>query len=172
MKPLTVLAVLMLVSLTSFAQTQDSATSRFVKPERLKLSGPRVGMTLLTGSDADKLKNDFSAGPLVSQFGWQFETQLFDSKEGISGLSEWVALVGGVEQGVLLPSISWLVGIRFPSGPELAVGPMLSLSGAALVIGGGTTLQTSSFNFPINGALVLAKGGTTFSILVGFTTRE
>ena len=172
MKPLTVYALVLLVASTAFGQTRDSAVGRVGRPERLKLSGPRVGMTLLTGDDADKLKHDYDAGPVVSQFGWQFETQLFDSKEGISGLTECVVLVGGVEQGVILPSVSGLVGVRFAGGPEVAVGPILSLSGAALAIAGGTTIQTSSFNFPINGALVLAKGGTTVSILLGFTTRE
>lgn len=142
------------------------------KPMRLKLSGPRVGFTLMTGNDADELRNKYQAGPVVSQFGWQYETQLFDSKEGISGLSEWVGLVGGVEQGVFLPSVSWLVGLRFLSGTEFGVGPTVNLAGAGLVLAGGSAIQTASFNFPINVALVLAKGGTTVSLLVGFTSRE
>jgi hypothetical protein len=86
------------------AQTTDSTLQ--VKPARLSLSGPRVGLTFLTGDDADKLKKEVNAGPIVSQFGWQYEQQFLSTKEGLAGLTEWIILVGGVEQGTFLPSIS------------------------------------------------------------------
>ena len=69
-----------------------------------ELSGPRIGITALTpGSSAD-----FIGSQHMLQYGWQLETK-FSSGDGINGLVEWVFLVGGMEKGYFLPSISSLV---------------------------------------------------------------
>ena len=168
--PLLSVLIIFLYCTQASAQTEDSTLQE--KPSRLKLSGPRVGISLITGTDADKLKKDLDAGPVISQFGWQVETQFLSTKEGIAGLSEWLFLVGGVEQATFLPSLSWLVGLRTAGGTEFGVGPNLSVSGSALVLAAGVTEQTWSLNFPINLAVVIAKGGPRFALLVGFNSRE
>src|SRR5499427_10415218 len=68
------------------------------------LSGPRFGLTLLSDGVVDELaKRDIEVGPHISQFGWQFERQFFTKGGGpVTMVSEWVALVGGLEQGVAL----------------------------------------------------------------------
>src|SRR5436190_1564508 len=75
----------------------------------INLSGPRFGITALSGGVVDKLKSEdgISVRPIVSQFGWQFERQFFSGGSGPTAITEAVVLVGGLEQGLALPSVSW-----------------------------------------------------------------
>jgi hypothetical protein len=103
----------------------------------------------------DKLKNeDVDIAPMVTQFGWQFEKQFNPNQSGPTLVTEWVLLAGGVEQGVFLPSVSWLVGVRTKSGMEFGIGPNLSVAGSALVASAGMTLQAGGLNIPVNIAVV------------------
>lgn len=142
------------------------------KPGRINLSGPRFGLTLVTGRLADRLDEDFDAMPVITQFGWQFERQFIGRDDGVQTLSEFVVLVGGAEQGLLLPSVSWLVGVRNSSGTEFGVGPNVSVAGASLVFAFGVTHSTETLNFPINFAIAPSSEGMRFSILVGFNARD
>ena len=131
-----------------------------------KLSGPRVGITVLTpGSTSDFIQNGNLPGDegwgnsttsLVSQYGWQLETRFADG-ETIVGLVEWVFLIGGMEQGLFLPSVSSLFGMRSESGVEAAFGPNLSLSGFGMVIAAGFTITSEKLNIPINLSFVPGK---------------
>src|SRR5256712_13637157 len=77
------------------------------------LSGPRFGLTLLADGVVKKLvERDINVGPHISQFGWQFEKQFYTKDSKVTMVTEWVALVGGLEQSVVLPSVSWMVGAR------------------------------------------------------------
>ncbi|MGZ5243293.1 MAG: hypothetical protein ACXWDO_12740 [Bacteroidia bacterium] len=139
--------------------------------QTVKLGGPRVGVTYIAaGKTRDMLKDEFGASPIISQFGWQFETRFFTTDQGTSGMVEFVPLIGGLEQGLFLPSLNCLVAIREKSGYEFGVGPNLSLAGAALVFAVGTSFQTSGVNFPVNFAVVPSKNGARFSLVVGFNT--
>jgi hypothetical protein len=140
---------------------------------RVNLSGPRFGVTYLGGSIVDSLAAyDVDVSPVITQFGWQFERMLYNGNQGVSAVTEWVLLVGGLEQGAFIPSVSWLVGLRGPSGAEFGVGPNVSPAGSALAIAGGVTTRAGAFNLPVNVAVVPGKVGTRVSILVGFTTRS
>lgn len=139
--------------------------------QTVKLGGPRVGVTYLApGKTRDMLKEEFGASPIISQFGWQFETRFFTTEGGTSGMVEFIPLIGGLEQGLFLPSLSGMVAIREKSGYEFGVGPNVSLAGAALVFAVGTSFQTSGVNFPVNLAVVPSKNGARFSLVVGFNT--
>lgn len=142
--------------------------------QALKLSGPRIGFTILSQSYADNIKDEFSTdvNPFLTQFGWQFETRIFTLDSGVSGLFEFVPLVGGLEQGKFLPSLSGLVGIRSAKGFEFGVGPNVSLSGAGLVMAVGTNFQSQGINFPVNFAVAPSKDGARFSLLFGFNSRK
>ena len=70
---------------------------------------------------------------------------------------EWVFLVGGMEQGLFLPSVSSLFGMRFNSGFEAAFGPNLSLTGAGMVLAVGHTIKTDQLNIPVNLSFVPGK---------------
>jgi len=128
-------------------------TTGLTKP--LSLAGPRFGVTYLSDSLLDKLQDeDIHISPVISQFGWQFEKQFNTSADGPTLVTEWVLLAGGVDQGVFLPSVSWLVGARTRSGLEFGVGPNLSVGGAALVATAGMTFRAGDLNIPVNLAVV------------------
>ena len=131
-----------------------------------KLSGPRVGVTMITpGSLASLIRGDvpfFSDevreewtgstgkyGAAISQYGWQWESRFSDGGD-ITGIVEWVALIGGMEKGLFLPSVSSMVGVRTSSGIEFAVGPNLSLGGIAMVFGAGYNFKFGKLNVPVN----------------------
>jgi hypothetical protein len=121
---------------------------------RVKFSGPRFGFTMIgAGTAADHIR-ELGKTPFITQFGWQFETRVFTSDNGTSGLFEFVPLVGGIEQGMFLPSINTLFGIRGKTGTEFAVGPNLSLSGFAMAFAIGTSFHNKNVYFPINLTIV------------------
>ncbi len=80
----------------------------------VNMGGPRIGLTILNQESVDKLREETSISlrPVVSQFGWQFERRLYTNGDGITMLTEWVPLISGLDQGVALPSLNWLVGLR------------------------------------------------------------
>ena len=135
------------------------------------LAGPRIGLTAVEpGLLANILRKDvkfFSDdnteswdgtslgqyGALMSQYGWQWESRFADGGD-VVGLVEWIALVGGMEKGLFLPSVSSMVGIRTSSGIEFAAGPNLSLGGIAMVIGAGYNFRFGNLNLPVNIAYV------------------
>ena len=141
----------------------------------VKLSGPRVGGTIVTpgassffiqGGDLPSNNNwgeNYEAweksSSFISQYGWQLETKFIDS-EDVAGLVEWVFLVGGMEKGLFLPSVSSLFGMRTQSGIEAAFGPNVSLSGVAMVLAVGVTIKTGNLNIPINLSFVPGKAST------------
>ena len=135
-----------------------------------KLAGPRVGVTMITpGSLASIIRGDvpfFSNevreewtgstgeyGAAISQYGWQWESRFADGGD-ITGIVEWIALVGGMEKGMFLPSVSSMVGVRTSKGIEFAVGPNLSLGGVAMVFGAGYNFKFGKLNVPVNIAYV------------------
>jgi len=136
----------------------------------VKLAGPRVGATIVTaGSASDFIQNDLmmpgddgwgnSSTALITQYGWQLETRFIESEE-ISGLVEWVFLVGGMERGLFLPSVSSLFGMRAKGGFEGALGPNLSLTGVGMVLAVGYTFKTGNLNVPVNLSFVPGKSKT------------
>jgi hypothetical protein len=144
------------------------------RPKKLNLSGPRVGLTLLSQGVRDKIAENTSQDdlkPVVSQFGWQWERQIAGSEGGLVGLTEWVLLVGGLEQSTFLPSLTWLVGVRSPKGVEFGVGPNITTAGTAIALAAGVNVRRGTLSFPINLAVVPSKSGVRVSLLVGFTTR-
>ena len=141
--------------------------------ESIHLDGPRVGFTILSKGVIDKARdNGTNLNPFLTQFGWQFESRLFRLPSGISGLVEFVPLVGGLEQGKFLPSISGLVGLRGDKGFEFGLGPNLTPLGASIVLAMGTSIKANGINFPINLAVVPGNDGVRMSLLVGFNARH
>lgn len=98
--------------------------------DRLKLSGPRMGIVFFTGNIATRIKDPASRGglnakPVMSQFGYQFETA-YISNEKVQVLFEFVPNVTGLDQGKFIPTMSILNGVRLnQSGWELIAGPIV-----------------------------------------------
>jgi hypothetical protein len=121
------------ISPSDVATKKDEDTSDFAKIRPKSFGGPRVGVTYITsGSMASRL-DVAGKGPILTQFGWQFEKRLFTLTSGLSGVVEFVPMIGGVEKGVFLPSCSALIGVRglgFGKNKkfEFAIGPNWSRS--------------------------------------------
>jgi len=137
------------------------------------LSGPRFGITSLSDGVIAKLQErDIEVRPMITQFGWQFEKEFYSKDSGVAAINEWVALVGGLDQGVVLPSISWLVGLRTKEGTEFGIGPNVTPAGVALALAAGVTIRAGIMNVPMNLAVVPSSAGTRVSFLTGFNMRR
>ena len=63
--------------------------------------------------------------PVTFQIGWQHEVQYL-SAGNFQGLFEFIGLVGGLESGRFIPSVTVLNGFRFgKKGWEFALGPSM-----------------------------------------------
>lgn len=164
----TCFCVICVFSRSGFAQSEEVPA---VVPS-IGLSGPRFGVTVVNGRLSDELKSRWDVNPVITQFGWQFETRFFTMPSGTAGLVEWIVLVGGLEQNVFLPSATWLVGLRGPTGLEFGLGPNISLAGASFAFAAGATLKSNNIYFPINLAVVPSSRGGRVSLLVGFNKRK
>ena len=138
----------------------------------VSLSGPRFGITALGDGVVEKLhERSIDVRPSITQFGWQFEKQFYAKDSSVAAVNEWVVLLGGLDQGVVLPSVSWLVGLRTKEGTEFGVGPNVTPAGVALAFAAGVTLRAGVMNVPMNIAVVPSRAGTRVSFLTGFNMR-
>ena len=167
---MTALALLLVMSSTALAQT--SVPPRVTRT--IDMAGPRFGLTVLSQDAVDMLaeKRDITIRPLISQFGWQFEKAFYTNPDGLTVLSEWVPLISGLEQGVALPSLNWLVGVRGASGAEFGIGPNVTPLGVGLVVAGGVTVRSGALHVPLTFAVATSKSGARVSILTGFNLRR
>jgi len=108
--------------LIAFDQPIESPTTR------MKLDGPRMGGSFTSGDtgrrlSASKSEGGFDMYPVTFQFGWQNEIQYLSSGN-FQGLFEFIYLVGGLESGRLIPSVTVLNGFRIGrKGWEFGFGP-------------------------------------------------
>ena len=155
--------------------TSTSALCQIAPPpaRSLSLAGPRFGITTLSPGVVDALaKEEVYLRPVISQFGWQIERQFFTTGSGVSVLNEWIGLLGGLDQGYAVPSLSWMVGVRSSEGFEFGLGPNVTPAGVALALAAGVTVRTGVVNVPLNVAVVPSQAGTRVSVLAGFTLRR
>ena len=165
-------AILMLFASAVPAWSQSFVTPRVTR--EIDLSGPRFGLTMLSQGNIDSLKEkkNLTVRPMISQFGWQFERRFYTNDDGLAVLSEWIPLVSGLEQGLALPSLNWLVGVRTQGGGEFGIGPNLTPLGVGLVVAAGVTVRSGALNIPLNFAVASSKSGTRVSIMTGFNLRR
>jgi hypothetical protein len=180
-----------------FNQSQESIKNKITKKDKddddellptKRYGGPRIGLTYLSqGSN-----RQFVGAPVVSQFGWQFETRIFKLADGSGALFEVIPLIGGLDRGKFLPSISTIFGYRLANGIEFGVGPNLSLSGVGLVYAIGFSFKSGNVTFPINIAFAPSTNnflyeeydpnfnptddykytGSRLSLIIGFNSRK
>ena len=101
-------------------------------------------------------------GSQMSRYGWQSTGPTW----------VFVPLIGGLDQGVAIPSLSWMVGLRTRDGAEFGIGPNITPAGVALAVAGGVTFRAGTLNVPMNVAVVPSKVGTRISVLTGFNMRR
>lgn len=96
-------------------------------------TGPRIGYSLFSGELQEFALRDRRTGgldifPGATMIGYQFEKQYIGT-ENFSALGEVLLTVSGLEQGIAIPSITFMHGIRFgKSGWEIAFGPGFGLA--------------------------------------------
>ncbi len=101
--------------------------------KRLNHSGVRMGVVHILGENGDILKKPreqggYDASATLFQFGYQFETQYLNQGR-VQGLFEFIPTITGLEQGLFLPSLTVLHGLRDnKSGLEFAFGPTFGFS--------------------------------------------
>lgn len=101
--------------------------------KELSLGGPRVGLVFFSGNFAQRIQDPSSKGglaakPIMSQFGYQFETAYINSDK-VQVLFEFVPNVTGLDQGKFIPTFSVLNGVRLnKSGWEFIVGPIFYMT--------------------------------------------
>lgn len=176
----------LLVALAMPVAAQDLIPPASEGPRRL--SGPRTGLTLLPprAVDAANLATNgqFGSVPVITQLGWQVETRIFQLEGGLTGVTETVMLVGGLDRGLVIPSVTFLTGLRLASGVESGIGPNLIVNpniGAAedvgdastyaqvgLALAAGFSPHIDDVNLPVNVAVVLGRRGPRVSLLIGF----
>lgn len=187
------LSLLVLLAFNCSAQIQYSSTIAANYDSQVQRNaGPRFGLTYITnGTLTDDIEEEFGVtSNLISQFGYQFEKQIMGD-ENIAGILEGILFIGGVDQGLFLPSVSGMFGVRNKDSWELAVGPNLSVNGAAMVIGFGKSFNFGNINIPVNIAWVPSnskrndsydnngndiseteKSGHRFTFTVGFNMKK
>jgi hypothetical protein len=169
-----VATLLTLVALprTSTGQAPSVGPRAVIITEPDDRSGPRFGVAYLTrGSETAKQMNK-PFYPVTMLFGWQFEHPFDMGPEFPTVVSELVLLVGGLEQNVVLPSATWLIGVRQPNGFEFGVGPTITGGGTQVTVATGVTHRFSLVNVPINVAVAPARKGVSLSLTAGFNWRR
>lgn len=128
-------------------------------PYKLKLraDGPRMGMMMYTGLNADIIKapesrGGFNGQPYMFQFGYQFERQYLN-EGNFQALFEFIPMLSGLDQGRAIPSFTFLNGLRNNhNGWEFAFGP--SVSFVKVAVG----FYDSSNNWHLRSALAAHPG--------------
>ena len=152
--------------------------------KRSTLNGIRMGGTYVWSNHGPKgraqravLTKEGIGRPFVTQFGWQFE-KLFGNSEGrTAGVLSIVALAGGFNQGVIIPSLTGIMGVRLDNGLEFGGGP--NVAGTKDTLGEfkaepgfawtvGYSFKVGKLVLPINGAVVQSPSGARFTLLSGF----
>jgi hypothetical protein len=135
-------------------------------------TGPRFGVALTTGHSADVLKQTWDARPAMLQIGWQIEGEFLANGGRISGVTSILPAIGGFDHGRILPSLTWLVGVRTEKGAQLCFGPDLSMTGAGLAVSLSSARSSGALNVPTSMTVVFGERGVRISLLTGFISGD
>jgi len=137
---------------------------------RVHANGPRMGVGLVTRGSAKHNSRTWLESkdkyPVITQFGYQYETQYLSSGN-FQALFEGVFMIGGMDQGLFIPTAMVMNGFRnSKSGLEIAFGPTFTITedfksaeetGITIlkfhtgwVWAIGKTFQSGNLNIPIN----------------------
>ena len=139
------------------------------------LSGPRFGFTVRPDESTSEV------GRVVSQFGWHFEHHITAEAGGPQFVTEFVPLVAGVEYGKFLPSASFGIGVRFPTGYEFGLGPTVSVwrgrfgepeLKSALFFTAGRSFDYAGVHVPVNVVWATNSNGNRVSLIAGYAIRR
>ncbi|MBR9859297.1 hypothetical protein GYB22_00805 [bacterium] len=101
--------------------------------QKLNLTGPRMGFAFFVGDQAKIMskpedQGGFDGYPAMFQMGYQFEQQYLNEGKW-QALFEFLPMISGIDQGLLIPSFTVLNGLRNnTNGLEFAIGPTVSIA--------------------------------------------
>lgn len=148
--------------------------------------GPRIGATYIAiepDEFNDTLQKNFPDKdrryyPLITQFGANLERRVRLGATNHAFLLQGVALIGGLEQGAFISSLSAILGFRTAKGFEFGFGPNVAPGydndkidiDSTVVAAFGYTFSFGNVFVPMNLALVPPSGGNVMriSLLTGF----
>jgi hypothetical protein len=142
-------------------------------------SGPRLGMLWAVGGP--KMRSafrDHGYGDVISLFGWQFERTIVPVRGGPTLVTEATPMLGGVEYGKILPSITFSAGLRLRNGFEFGMGPSFtpinSHGGATtgLVTAIGKSIDYEGLHLPVNLSFSTNPKGTMVALTLGYAMRR
>jgi hypothetical protein len=158
----------------------------FAGPSVYHVFGPRAGFTFVAAPAADfnTMLQEFypDAGrdyvPIMSQFGVNLEQRIQLGFTDSHFVFQEVILVTGLDQNILIPSFSGLIGFRSKFGLEFGLGPSFNIKASdsgievamTVVYAIGWTISFSGVYVPIN-LVVLptpADGLPRIGIITGF----
>jgi hypothetical protein len=126
-------AVLVLLPWTGLSAQGGGPTPRSACEN---LWGPVVGVVYVAASQSEfnealqrmypNAERDYV--PLLTQFGLNFEQRIRLGGSGSHFAFQETFMVGGIDQGMALPSVSVQVGFRSRRGPQFGLGPILLAS--------------------------------------------
>jgi len=155
------------------------STEEDVLPDFEFILGPRVGVKYLNMSQEDfseevsKLANEGDYYPVVSLFGASLEQRiLLGSTRSHFSIQE-VALVGGLEQSIAIPSLLLLIGYRAGVGFEFGAGTLIGPSGAGVLLAVGWTFAFSDVFVPVDISVTLPNNNIPLGVAIttGFNFR-
>jgi len=173
--------VLMVVVVAGPAIAQEATGDSRVRFKQRNMSGPRFGVTVVTGNgEMWEDLDDKGMGRVVSQFGWHFERQIVPQGGGPQFVLQCVPMVAGVEYGKAIPSLTFAMGVRFPSGVEFGIGPNVSAVDvnntdpvrSALVVALGKSFDYGGVSLPVNVAFATSPEGQRVSLIVGYAIQR
>lgn len=138
--------------------------------------GPRIGVSYTSMSAEaynDSLSLLFPDGtyfPVNTVFAASLEQRfpLGDTKHFL-GIQE-VFSVGGMEQSLMIPSFSTLIGFRHSSGFEFGTGPMITMAGYTVVWAVGYTFEYRGIFIPFDISVTIpnTRVSSTIMLSTGF----
>ncbi len=152
--------------------SQEATPPDEVQFSKKSLGGPRLGFTYIPGNSelAQRVK-DQGMNPIISQFGWHFEHRVIANGMGPAFIIEFIPLLGAVEYGKPILSLSLMFGIRMPSGYEFGVGPNVIVApniNSGLIIALGKTFDVQGVSIPVNIAWATSPVGGRLAFIVGY----
>lgn len=139
---------------------------------RQRLDGPRIGMMVVSGRNAEGRLQTLGVSRTLTVFGWHTEQIIQPVPGGPLLVVQEIVTLAGAEQEALLPAVGASLGVRLRSGFEIGVGPNLSAFGVGMAVNVGQSIRYGSATIPLTLSVVSGQEGTRFSLLVGYAIRR
>jgi hypothetical protein len=142
----------------------------------LFIVGPRIGVSYVITSSlefTEGISNIYSNGsyvPVMTIFGLAIEQRIILGQTNSHFAFQEMLMVGGLEQSIALPSLTFLIGYRDASGFEIGTGPTISFSGLGVIVAIGWTIESKGVFVPVDVSVVLPSNQrpTSIALTTGF----